>query len=251
MPISSEHMWIAIASIPILGFAAFRQFRIYQRPNVMSGLAGQLGIDLLKVPDTAAWTCMQRTKLGKTGRDQRIRNTYRSDQGNWGLNLFDFRYTIPNRRNGPSVFHQTVVGVDCGAMSLPRFRLRPEGLLQKAQALVGFQDIDFAEHAGFSNTYFLQSENEQEVRHAFQTELLELFAANPGWTFESRRGAMICYKPGALLKPEDMKKAMLLCSQVYDLLSEVGAAPETEAYFQDLLARNRSHVDSILDKPTA
>lgn len=244
MPVVANHVFTICIFLCVLAVYAFRYWQVARRPGQMTGLVNELGVAMTSVDDVSAWKCLQRTKLGKTGSRQKVRNAFRSDQDTWGLNLFDFEYKIPYNNKRP-ICRQTVVAADCGMVSLPRFRMRPEGLLEKAGAILGMQDIDFDDHAAFSRSYFLQSESEADVRFAFQPELLNLFAANPGWTIESRSSGLIFYKPSVLLKPAEMKSALLLCSQAYDLLSQSGPTPETEDYFQELLERNRSHVDAL------
>jgi len=61
-------------------------------------------------------------------------------------------------------------------LRLPTFSLRPESFFHKIGAAIGMQDIDFEEHADFSDNFVLTGDDEQLVRQFFDNGLLNEFA---------------------------------------------------------------------------
>lgn len=66
----------------------------------------------------------------------------------------------------------------------------------KIGAAIGFQDIDFDNHPEFSRSFVLKGENEQAIRHFFDTKMLELFAKRKKSCVESRPGVFIYLRGG-------------------------------------------------------
>jgi len=130
----------------------------------------------------------------------------RKPEGTSGILLFDFSYQA--RGDGADdesmVVRQTVAALFYPKGGLPRFELRPKGLLRKiGTALVG-QKIDFKSHPDFSRSYLLRGPSEGAIRRIFRLNLLEYFENHKGWWAEANGMWLILYRPGRLLQPEEL-----------------------------------------------
>jgi len=123
------------------------------------------------------------------------------------LVAFDFEYTTGSGKNR-TTHNQTVVLFRPLADRLPRFEMRPEHLFHRIGQIFGYQDIDFPQHEGFSKKYLLRGEDERAVREAFRTYILDHFQNNPGWSLESNGDALLVYRHGKKVKPEEYQKFM-------------------------------------------
>ena len=67
------------------------------------------------------------------------------------------------------------------------------------------QDINFEQFPDFSNTFVLQSEDEDYTRHLFRSEVLTNFLRlYPQWWVEGIGYYMILYRPGKTHPDENM-----------------------------------------------
>jgi hypothetical protein len=64
-------------------------------------------------------------------------------------------------------------------LALPTFALSPEGWFSRLGAMLGMQDIDFAESPEFSRAYRLKGPDEAAIRSLFTPEIRQFFAATP------------------------------------------------------------------------
>ncbi len=72
-------------------------------------------------------------------------------------------------------FSQTVIVLHDETIDAPRFKLRPENLMDKMGNIVGIRDINFPDFPVFSKRYRLDSDRVNEVRDLFQPNLLKFY----------------------------------------------------------------------------
>jgi hypothetical protein len=80
--------------------------------------------------------------------------------------------------------------------NLPKFRMHPEGVLDKIVSALGRQDIDFDTHPEFSRSYRLEADDESAARRLFKPAVLEYFSKYRGWSVEGEGKWLIAFKPG-------------------------------------------------------
>lgn len=171
------------------GLAAWRDFAHLQR---LRDLAGQLGFQFLPSAPEDVVARVQML-MGSAG-FVRVRNCLlRQDQEN-ALLVGEVAIREGSGENSRYV-RQTVAWIRDAKLELPQFTLRPEGLMVNLVAnMLGQEDIDFDSHPQFSKAYHL-SGPEQETRELFQTPLLDLFTAQPGWDVRGEHNDLMLMWP--------------------------------------------------------
>jgi len=103
---------------------------------------------------------------------------------------------------------QTVIWFRSPQLSLPSFVMRPEHVVHKIGSAFGYQDIDFDSNrtaADFSKKYLLRGADEHAIRSLFKDNVLDFFATHPGKpVLEGRGDRLILYRPGQLIRPENI-----------------------------------------------
>lgn len=123
----------------------------------------RLGFRFVSELEFCSWVNLSRfsilSKLGVIGRQ------YEYVMGEYeGQRAGMFALSIANGTN--TGIQQTVTVLDAGG-NIPPFVARPEWFRDKVKAKFGNTDIDFPEDAEFSNKYFLDGENEADIRRIF------------------------------------------------------------------------------------
>lgn len=124
-----------------------------------------------------------RFALFQSGRRKRIKNVLQGHYDNIEALLFDYRFITGSHRHY-RIHRQTVGAFRLADESFPEFSLRPENVIHKISEAMGYQDIDFEENQQFSGRYLLRGPDEDAIRKLFSADILEFFAANPGWSVE-------------------------------------------------------------------
>ncbi len=82
-------------------------------------------------------------------------------------------------------FHFTGLLITDVPKKLPIFYLEKETLVHRMLDSSGFRDINFEEHKEFSDNFFLQGTNENEIREFFTVELMDILMKHPDFHVES------------------------------------------------------------------
>jgi hypothetical protein len=85
----------------------------------------------------------------------------------------------------PRFYHFTGLLITDVPRVLPVFYLEKESLVHRMLDSSGFRDINFEEHKEFSDHFFLQGTNENEIREFFTVELMDIFMKDPNFHVES------------------------------------------------------------------
>jgi MFS superfamily sulfate permease-like transporter len=96
----------------------------------------------------------------------------------------------------------TVIHVSDLQASIPDFALEPERLWTKVFESSFGVDIDFKNHPGFSNRYYLRGEDDLAIHDFFHEEVLEYLESHDDLHIESHRNKLIVY-----LKHEELSVA--------------------------------------------
>ena len=103
---------------------------------------------------------------------------------------------------------QTVIWFRSPQLRLPGFVMRPEDVFHKIGSAFGYQDIDFESNrtaADFSKKYLLRGADEHAIRSLFKDNVLDFFATHSGKpVLEGRGDRLILYRPGQLIRPENI-----------------------------------------------
>lgn len=132
--------------------------------------------------------------------------------------LFDYRYVTGSHRHHQT--HQATIAVfHAVGENLPELSLQPENLLHKIGGMLGYQDIDFDENAGFSGRYLLRGPREDDIRKLFTPEVLEFFDQHPGWCVEAGGDWIVVFRRGKRVQAEDVKEFLKDAFEICTMLA--------------------------------
>jgi MFS superfamily sulfate permease-like transporter len=84
---------------------------------------------------------------------------------------------------------------------VPDMQLQKEGLVTRY--VKNNADIDFESHVRFSNHYFLQGKDKEEVRAFFTPQMLQIFEQNTDYEMEARHNVVLLHSVKRLLAPHE------------------------------------------------
>lgn len=141
-------------------------------------------------------------------------NVARGKTGAADFFLFDYEYTVSGGRSSTK-YEQTVCHFQSGKLKLPELAMRPESLWHKVGSVMGYQDIDFDSHPGFSKSYLLRGKDESAIRSAMRPDLLSFFEGAPGLCVEGAGDTLIVYRERTRTDADDLRSVMEEASEVY------------------------------------
>lgn len=199
-----------------------------QRRQELAGAANRLGFSFSQHPEPGLLERLQRFRLFSRGRSRKIRNVMCRQIHDIHVTLFDYRYTTNSGRHSRS-HDQTVVLFETKRLNLPFFTLRPENVFHKLGAALGYQDIDFENHPGFSEAFLLQGPDEAAIRDLFGDEVLAYFARHPSVCAEGDGSALIFYRGEKRVAPAQIEgfveEGLDMLSATMEKEGELGILP--------------------------
>jgi len=160
---------VLIAAL-ILAIAHYRQRR---RAADMSQAAMAGGFSFEPAADPFAGSPPP-VHLFQVGTRKRYRNLLRGSAGGLDVSIFDYSY-VQSAGQHPQAHEQTVAALRFTGATLPAFELRPETIVLKFLAKLGFKDINFDSNPEFSRRYLLRAQDEAAVRALFTPSVLAFF----------------------------------------------------------------------------
>jgi hypothetical protein len=123
-----------------------------------------------------------------------IRNVIRGQKD--GIKKMLFRYIFFTDEGETNEKHDELFAVIATPESnLSRFEMYPKKLGDKIGAIFGKKhDIKFQSYREFSNNYLLHGFREQAVRKLFDSEILNFFSEERGWSIEGGGDWLVIYK---------------------------------------------------------
>ncbi len=106
----------------------------------------------------------------------------------------------------------------------PAFRLVPLGPGDRLWQRLGWLNTSFPEHPAFSKSYRLDGPCDEAVRRSLRPEVLDLFAAHPGWSVEVLGGRLLLHRLGPC-DPADCPRLIAEAVAMYGALRNAWSAP--------------------------
>lgn len=220
-------LFIMIAIAIVVVVVVMDQYGKQRRTKDMRAVAERLGYDFVEEEAGLANLLGEFALISQRGRSRKTTNLLHTVMDEAAITAFDYRYTVGYGKNRHTV-SQSVLLLESQRLDLPAFTLRPEGLGQKLQSLLGQQDIDFEDHPDFSAAYLLQGPDESQVRALFDGEKLGFFAQRRGLCIEGHGQKLLYYRPQRRVSPEAIPAFMEEGLGVLDLLAGREASPPAE-----------------------
>jgi hypothetical protein len=141
--------------------------------------------------------------------------------GGIALTVTDMQHTERAGNNKTRTVEQTVALFEQDQLRFPEFKLQPEGfLVNMLSRVTGIEDIDFSAYPQFSKAYHLSAAHPERTRKLFDGAPVELLGRRPGLCVESKGGALLLYRPGAMCDAEDLKHLIEAATEVFRALEQ-------------------------------
>ncbi|MFN3193005.1 MAG: ankyrin repeat domain-containing protein [Aureliella sp.] len=177
-----------------------------KRTEELRNLAPGIGLAFSAAAEPQFREKMQVFSLFNQGYSRKLKNVMQAETDDARLTVFDYQFTTGGGQSSRT-HHHTVVSIESLGLQLPKFRLRPEGFLDRVGSAIGLQDIDFDDHQEFSDAYVLKGDDEKSIRRFFDAELMDSIASRKDIAVESESGFFI-YRQGGRKKPEEIQQLM-------------------------------------------
>ena len=128
--------------------------------------------------------------------------------------VFDFSYVTGSGKNRRTV-RQTVAAHFEETLECPRFALQPEGLFSR---IFDGADIDFDQDPEFSKKYLLKGDDASKLRQVFTPYVRSELMQDPHWSIEAGGHAIVGWRSGHLVRPEDLSTFLAVFRRVLEAL---------------------------------
>ena len=102
---------------------------------------------------------------------------------------------------------------------LPDFDLSPAGGPKRSVRRFGLTPMTFDGEDAFCQHYRLLGRDRKAIRRRFTRPVVDFLLEHPGTAIESRGNQSLFYRPGPMLKPQDIPNFLGQAAQLLALLS--------------------------------
>ncbi len=206
---------IGLLVVVVVGIAMWSQKK---RTEAWQQVAEQLGLPYVGDHSDVVSRCPN-MKVFSRGSGRRFYNAIQGDAGDTKITIGDYRFTTGSGKNRTTHVH-TMCVLESVSLCTPHCYLRPErAIFDKLGALLGGQDINFADDPEFSSAYVLQGDTEAAVRELFDEDLRAWFTdrRSDRFHFETRSNLLV-FHYGRKRKPEEASQLMQQALEIMNLL---------------------------------
>ncbi len=213
----------------IVGIIAATMWSQRKRTEAWQRVADELGIPFVG-DQSGVLSTYPSLKVFNRGSGRKFYNAVQGDAGDTRITIGDYRFTTGSGKHRKTHAY-TMCVLESRSLGTPHCYLRPENTFFDAiGALLGGQDIDFADDPAFSGAYVLQADTEVAARQLFDAHLRAWFTERRSerFHFETRSNVLV-FHYGKQRKPEDARQLMQQALEVMGLLA-ASQARTTEDY---------------------
>lgn len=192
----------------VVGIIVLARWSEKKRGDGWRQAAEELGIQFAGEQNDVLSRCSA-MKIFNRGHSHTFRNAIEGDAGDTRITIGDYRYITGSGKNR-STHSQTVCVLESAGMDAPHCFLRPTvAFFDRIGAMLGGQDIDFADDPHFSRAFVLQGEDEQAIRDLFDDRVRAWFMAQKGRNlcFEAWGNRLVFHR-GRLEKPGEARRLL-------------------------------------------
>ncbi|MGI6417558.1 MAG: hypothetical protein ACOX1P_18025 [Thermoguttaceae bacterium] len=212
-------MILAGIGVFIIGVIVLTRWFEKKRRDAWRQAADELGILFAGEQNDVISRCGG-MKVFSRGHSQSFRNAIEGDAGDTRITIGDYRYITGSGKNR-STHNQTVCVLESSEMDAPHcFLRRAVALFDKIGAMLGGQDIDFAEDPAFSKAFVLQGEDEAAIRGLFDDRVRAWFVRQKGanFCFEAWGNRLVFHR-GRQEKPREARRLLQEALEIMRLLA--------------------------------
>lgn len=208
----------------IVGVVAYYAHKAAEkRRQVLAALAAELGWTFDPAKDKSHDDRYTQFEVFRQGHSRAAYNTLRGsltiDGRAFPAVMGDFTYAV-TRSNGKSttttVYNLSYIIVHLPFRGVPDLFIRPETILDRFAAMVGFDDIDF-ESAEFSRKFLVKSRDKRFAYDVVHPRMMEFLMASPGRTVDIERGAMCITTGTSRWEPPEFRRHAAWITDFFDL----------------------------------
>ncbi len=166
-----------------------------RRREGLKALAEELGFTFKPDWDSSFVEQLDHFYLFSRGRSPVFGNLMQSRLDDIEVLIFDYFYTV-DLVGQSQVVEQTVMLFLSESLQLPSFILWPQNALHRIGKSFGYQDIDLPTHPEFSNSFLLQSEDEEKIREVFDDNVISFYEKHKNTSTEGAEGQLSFYRNG-------------------------------------------------------
>lgn len=185
----------------------------------LSGIAYRLYADFLPLRSLQRIRDLSKFTLSRKGTVKFVQNEIRGhfDTQNWSYLELDFDTDLQTRASTHTL---GVVLVDFDETELPVFTLEPEGLMDRLAGIVGWDDIDFQDHPGFSERFLLKGKDETAIRAIFDPAIIRHIMSQPHFALESDGRRLLIYRHDGQLEATMAEALISFAKQLTNLMQQ-------------------------------
>lgn len=220
--------FIVLVVVAVAAIMATVYYLEKKRTEEMSAAAARLGFSFSPDGEPGFLESLASFRLFSRGRSRKIRNLLRRQVDDIHITVFDYRFTTGGGKHNQT--HDQTVGLfETERLELPAFALRPEHVFHRLAGALGYQDIDFEQDPGFSESTLLQGLDETQIRSLFEWNLRAYFARHPGVCTEGEGSRLLFYRQGRRVDPAQLEgfvdEGLDVLSAVLEAGGDRGVAP--------------------------
>jgi hypothetical protein len=202
----------------VVGGIAVSSWSQKKRKEAWQRVAEELGLPFVDKNNDVLGKCAA-MKVFQRGSGRRFYNALEGDAGDTKITIGDYRFTTGSGKNR-TTHVQTRCVLQSATMQVAHCYLRPENaIFDKLGAMMGGQDINFADDPEFSGGYVLQGDHEPAVRNLFDDHVRAWFAERRGRRFHfEANGDRLVFHYGKKRKPEEAGQMMQEALEIMSLL---------------------------------
>ena len=190
-----------------------------KRTTTMQEFAESLGLEFFPTGHGELMARLADFNLFSSGHSRSMKNVILGKTEIASIAIFDYQYTTGGGKN-KSTHRQTVVAMESSSLSLPNFTMRPEHIFDRVGSALGLQDIDFEDHAQFSQMFVLKGKDEAAIREFFDTQIRDFFATREGICFEGATGVFLYFRARKRQSVDELRTYLEEGYSVYQTFTE-------------------------------
>jgi hypothetical protein len=192
----------AVVAIILASLLIGRRLR-RKRAEAMERIAGELGLEYRPLGSDGLVAQLCHFNLFSKGRSKKVVNMLKGGSGERTLAIFDYQYTTGGGRS-TQTWRTTVLSLRFDGMEMPPFMLRKRQITDTIGSWFRGKGIQIQGRPMFSRRYLLRGNNEATIRGLFTDSVVEYLERNPGLYVEAAGNAMLVYRWGKRVPPDEV-----------------------------------------------
>ena len=194
-----------------------RKENLKKRSVELRTVADRLGFDFTEASELSSLPFLADFEIFE-GSPSRIEKSMTGSRGGERIGIFDLAYVNTGPNGGSQTSRQTMCVIESNGLNLPKFYVRPEGILEKALQFAGSSDIDFPEFPTFSNAFYLYGDDEAAIRAVVKPEFARFFEQNSVLSAYAAGPRLIVFRSRYPARPQEFEGYVMMAKALKGLV---------------------------------